>query len=66
MSHVKMISPEGFACKAEFDRVRERMKGEVIHYSDDGYVCLKCFKFGPFVWMEGEHNYEEHPQRCTR
>lgn len=65
MTDIKLINlSNGCVAAAEIDGVRERMKGEWIHYSEEGDVCLKCWKVGPFVWVDSEYKYEDNPNRC--
>jgi len=62
--YVKLISPRGNKVVVEIDKVRERQKGEWIHLSDTGECCYMCGKTAPFVWVDSEYQYEEHPNRC--
>lgn len=50
----------------ETELIRDREAGEWIHYSDDGKVCYKCWKLAPFVWVDSEYKYEDHPKRCEQ
>ena len=64
---IKLITPKGNPALSDIDGVRERMKGELIHLSDDGKECLKCGISNiiqQFVWFESEDKYGDHIRRC--
>lgn len=66
VSEVQFINEDRQTVIGEFeeDKVRERMKGEWIHLSEEGDICYKCGKLGPFAWLESEYLYEDNPNRC--